>query len=257
MTKAVDRDLRKDLLLKALERFTDLDQAFDAVLRMERFVLEGITQGDVEEAASTTAVSYNRVTETRAADGPGEISTGAKRISGLKRRWGQEEDARLRELCDQSYTVKEIAAELERSPASIYGRMNQFGLSVVSQRPNRFRRTSTKTSETDDKVGAKVEALPKPHAVSENSGGRIDDGVTIDEVVHFLRTRDYSVVSTKDGCFKVDGRQIMTASDLLQRANRVRESIGRSPWTTLHEPPLADENRFGRDNPKAKRNSHK
>lgn len=257
MTKAVDRELRKDLLLKALERFTDLDQAFDAVLRMERFVLEGAVQGDTEKAAPTTMVAQSSAPETRFSSHPNENAAGAKRRSSPKRRWGEEDDARLQELCDQGYTVKEIAAELERSVASVYGRINQFGLSVRAQPRGRRRGMKIKGSRIVENLEPESGATPQLNSGLERSASNTDDGVALEEVIHFLRTRDYSVISTEDGRFKVDGRHVMTAVELLQRANRVRESIGQTAWTTLHEPPLADKNQSGRDSPKAKRNGYK
>lgn len=44
MAKDVDRELRKELLFHALEKVSDLDEAFDAVIRMEQFILEAFVR---------------------------------------------------------------------------------------------------------------------------------------------------------------------------------------------------------------------
>src|SRR3546814_8575753 len=46
----------------------------------------------------------------------------------------------------------------------------------------------------------------------------------VDPIVHFLRSRDYSVVRVEDGRFRVDGRRILSAEELREKANQVRRS---------------------------------
>ena len=41
MALQVDQELRKDLLLKALEACSDPDEALEIAVRMERFILDG------------------------------------------------------------------------------------------------------------------------------------------------------------------------------------------------------------------------
>src|SRR3546814_19814277 len=52
----------------------------------------------------------------------------------------------------------------------------------------------------------------------------------VDPIVHFLRSRDYSVVRVEDGRFRVDGRRILSAEELREKANQVRLSMGKPPF---------------------------
>ena len=63
------------------------------------------------------------------------------------------------------------------------------------------------------------------------------EAVGIDSVVHFLRTRDYSVVHTKDDRYDLDGRKVLTAQELFERANGVRAQLGRPIWAELENMP--------------------
>ena len=54
----------------------------------------------------------------------------------------------------------------------------------------------------------------------------------VDSVIQFLRSRDYSVVRVGDGQFRLDGRRVMTADELREKANQVRKSLGQAPFTS-------------------------
>lgn len=56
----------------------------------------------------------------------------------------------------------------------------------------------------------------------------VDAGV--DPIIHFLRSRDYSVVRVEDGRFKLDGRRVLNAEELREKANQVRLSMGKPPF---------------------------
>ncbi|HEY9548633.1 MAG TPA: hypothetical protein VIR45_03955 [Kiloniellaceae bacterium] len=56
----------------------------------------------------------------------------------------------------------------------------------------------------------------------------VDAGV--DPIIHFLRSRDYSVVRVEDGRFKLDGRRVLSAEELREKANQVRLSMGKPPF---------------------------
>ncbi|MEQ9609903.1 MAG: hypothetical protein RLN99_19765 [Kiloniellaceae bacterium] len=76
------------------------------------------------------------------------------------------------------------------------------------------------------------------------SGGEADEGCSltaerfadrssVDPIVQFLRTRDYSVVRVGDGRFQLDGRHILSADELREKANNVRKALGQSPFLRL------------------------
>jgi hypothetical protein len=97
-----------------------------------------------------------------------------------------------------------------------------------------------KSSKQDAKNGKRKVKLPNsdkhsPKANSEKNYGF--EAVGIDSVVHFLRTRDYSVVQTEDDCYDLDGRKVMTAQELFERANKVRAQLGRPTWAALENGP--------------------
>lgn len=59
----------------------------------------------------------------------------------------------------------------------------------------------------------------------------------VDPVIQFLRSRDYSVVRVGDGQFQLDGRRILSAAELREKANQVKKSLGQPPFTSeLSEP---------------------
>ena len=80
-------------------------------------------------------------------------------------------------------------------------------------------------------VKTKEPALLGKHTSGKRAnGGTADELVSIDTVVHFLRSRDYSVVKTRDGHYNLDEREMLTAQELFNRANRVRAQLGRPVW---------------------------
>jgi hypothetical protein len=74
-------------------------------------------------------------------------------------------------------------------------------------------------------------ARKRTAAVSPETADR--EQVGINSVIWFLRTRDYTVVQTADGRFKLDEREVLTAEELFKRANRVREWLGRPTWASM------------------------
>lgn len=237
-----DRDLRKDLLLAALDRFDDLDKAFEAVLRMERFILAGEAP-----AAAPTRSPARSADEHSDSVLPPTVATGEEasllpearfRKTISRNRWRREDDQLLRELWGKSLTVKEVAKRLDRTPASIYGRVHQLGL-TPRRAETKAGRWGAAASHPKKQVAKKVDDDPSefPQAPSGVGLRPIEGQVAIDEVIRFLRTRDYSIISTDDGRYKVDGRHVLTAEELLHRANRVRESLGHCRWQALSKDP--------------------
>lgn len=52
----------------------------------------------------------------------------------------------------------------------------------------------------------------------------------VEPIIHFLRCRDYSVVRVDNGRFKLDGRHILNAEELREKANQVARSLGKPPF---------------------------
>lgn len=52
----------------------------------------------------------------------------------------------------------------------------------------------------------------------------------VEPIIHFLRSRDYSVVRVENGRFKLDGRRILNAEELREKANQVAQSLGKPPF---------------------------
>jgi hypothetical protein len=238
MAIKADQELRRELLIRVLDRYPNLDAAFQAVAHMERFIL-----GDAEPTSSDYAGGTGNTppeemgpsNKPRTENGNG--ASAKSRSSSRWCRWAPQDDAILRQCWADNSAVEEIAWKLERSPASIYGRARQLGL-------HREKSTSVRGSRRQDMhvgngIGVEQEGQESP---TERQGSRQTDGpqvlngsteddpISIDSVVRFLRTRDYSVVRTKDGCYRLDGRDTVTAEQLFERANRVRERLGRPTW---------------------------
>jgi hypothetical protein len=97
-----------------------------------------------------------------------------------------------------------------------------------------------KSSKQDAKNGKRKVKLPNPDKHSPKANSKEANGleaVGIDSVVHFLRTRDYSVVPTEDDCYDLDGRKVLTAQELFERANKVRAQLKQPTWTALKNAP--------------------
>lgn len=57
----------------------------------------------------------------------------------------------------------------------------------------------------------------------------------VDPIIQFLRSRDYSVVHVGEGQFRLDGRRVMNADELREKANQVRKSLGKPPFESFLE----------------------
>jgi hypothetical protein len=201
-----EQERRRDLLLKALDACSDPEQALTVAVRMEKFIVDGqILREQSHEAPQ-----------------PGEqLSSESSGKKCNRSRWTEEDDTHLHQLWQGNLTVEEIAQELQRTPASIYARVRILDLSSTLDDPKNGKRKKKRIS-------------PGTHSLtahSERSNGF--EAVGIDSVVHFLRTRDYSVVQTKNDCYDLDGRKVLTAQELFDRANGVRAQLGRPTWAAL------------------------
>ena len=112
MALQVDQELRKDLLLKALEACSDPDEALEIAVRMERFILDGQGSDNNESPAPKVNGSMQQEQEKKVYTRP---------------RWTTNDDGHLRRLWQENVSVEGIAEQLQRTPASIYGRVRQLG----------------------------------------------------------------------------------------------------------------------------------
>ena len=210
-----EQERRGELLTWALEACPDPEQALAVAVRMEQFIIDG----------QTSRKEPHKVTQPG-----GQPSSEGSRETTNRSCWTGDDDAHLRRLWQSNLAIEAIAQELQRTPASIYARVRNLDLlSKKDDNKNGNGNRKTKPSRPDKQ---------SPNANSKKINGFEDVG--IDSVVHFLRTRDYSVVQTKDDCYDLDGRKILTALELFERANKVRVQLGRPTWAALKDAPKID-----------------
>lgn len=204
MSLREDQELRRDLTLRVLRICSNPQRALDFAARMERYVIDG--------------QRFNEQSSRRSINPSFSEETGK---SWCRPRWTQSEDLRLRQLWQDKPGVMRVAGALNRTPASVYGRARRLGLL----------QNGKVTHISRQKSEIKSSARKLPVEVSLDTAD--NDYVGIDNVILFLRTRDYWVVQTADGCYKLDEREILTPEELFKRANKVREWLGRPPWASM------------------------
>ena len=210
---------RRDLLLRVLEACPDPEQALAVAVRMEQFIIDGQASREKPHKA-TQSGGQPSSDRPPSSEGPRKTCTRSP--------WTAADDTNLRRLWQGKLTVDEIAQEIQRTVASIYARVRILDL------------TSNKH---DRKNGKRIVTLPSPDkrpptANSEEINGF--EAVGIDSVVHFLRTRDYTVVPTVDDCYDLDGRKTLTAQELFEQANKVRAQLKRPMWSALENGPIIE-----------------
>lgn len=305
MRLTTDQELRKELLLFAMSKLSDVEAAIDMAARMERFVLDGCQPCDGRrvEAATTDQASSPGVPaagDTRPAPA-GDLSaeSGRKQVAGAeetkarKRRWSEADDRQFKTLWRSALSLEEIAAELDRTTPSLYCRARALGLprrdsiSQVEQRPtaaaaaleernadpepthDQNGSASAPSSSTGEKIVGETlpqqiikhdryDAKEADHAAPSggvrrgfgsnrgaSTGAKASCGSAqvevseffVDPIIQFLRSRDYSVVRVGSGQFKLDGRRVLNADELRQKANTIRKSLGQPPFAAeLHGP---------------------
>ncbi len=253
MAMKAEQELRRDLLLRVLDRYPNLDAACQAVTQMECFILTGVEPTIAEEAADLgdPFPEKNPSIEARAKKGNG-TNQRARKDNGANgkarkphrwRQWVPEDDALLRQFWADNDAVDEMAGKLERTPASIYGRARQLGLRRDKRTPRRVSRgqiVSARKGNGRGRDSGNGSATKK--GAPQNDNRRIanekvtNESVCIEEVIQFLRSRDYTVVGDEDGRYLLDGRQKMTAKQLFQRANTVRERLKKPCWPDFASP---------------------
>ena len=118
MALQVDQELRRDLLLKALEACSDPDEALEIAVRMERFILDGQVSSQ-NEAPAPPEPEENGSTQPQ-----------QEKKAHTRPRWTSDDDSHLQRLWQEKVSVEAIAEQLQRTPAGIYGRVRQLGFST-------------------------------------------------------------------------------------------------------------------------------
>lgn len=160
MTFNSQQSLRQDLLIRALGLVKDPEVALRIAAKFESFVMEGSPASVQEESALHSALN---IAQMRNREGPSAAPT------VMRPRWSAEEETRLRKLWTDGLAVKEIAAHLGRTPASVNGRVRHLALPNRKKRANPANKSSVNDSpsssaELPPTIGRS--ALPIP-----NSGG--------------------------------------------------------------------------------------
>ncbi len=220
-----EQERRRDLLLRALEACPEPEQALAVAFRMEQFIIDGQVSREKPHEATQ---SGGQPSSERQPSSEGQPCSEGPRKTCTRSPWTAADDTNLRRLWQGNLTVDEIAQEIQRTVASIYARERILDLS---------------SNKHDRKNGKRIVTLPSPDkrpptANSEEINGI--EAVGIDSVVHFLRTRDYTVVPTEDGCYDLDGRKALTAQELFERANKVRAQLKRPTWSALENGPTIE-----------------
>lgn len=233
MSSRSEQEVRRELLMKALEASSDPEEALQLARRMEQFIRFGASgpacSGSEERSAREPSVAPTLAT---ASDGP--RGHGA----GKKPRWSPEEEQQLRQHWQNGRACAEMAERLGRTEVSIIARARRMGLPFVrakktavghrQQSSNGTRSGSEPTAEADiAEPGSASRTLALGIFETDLPGtSRAKTAAsTMEAVITFMRSRDYSVVRTADGTFRLDGHLEFTRLELIARANRLRESL--------------------------------
>lgn len=249
-----DQARRMALLVQLLEHCDQPEAALELAERMERFVLHGAPRGLVQravgdgEAVLAGSLAADALAALPAVSRPHGRGT-------KKRRWTAAEDEQLRALAGQDLSLEKIAAELGRTIISVRERARARQIKVKprkrGRRPRQADDSGSAQARSDDgtngKAGGHVNGFgarrrrPKaagacnPADVKKNAEmvekylmerGATRPVASIETVIKFMRTRDYSVVRGDDGRYVVDERDHLTPSELVDRANSLRLHLG-------------------------------
>ena len=181
-----------------------------------------------------------------------------------KRRWTPEEDEQLKKLAAEDQTLDQIARVLDRTPIGIRERARAKNIRIKPRKRGRQPAKPEANAHVRPANGRNTIDGKSPSRSQGNGPGRgalarktksrkkrpasdpkrdadmvraflLEHGptkptLTIDSVVKFMRTRDYSVVMGEDGRYIVDGRDRMTPMELVKRANELRIDLGQTAF---------------------------
>jgi hypothetical protein len=199
----------------------------------------------------------------------GETSSGCESpdlAGGQKRRWSAADDENLRRLWHSSQLLEDIAEEMGRTTPSLYCRARALGFSKRSVKLQSCSDSAAESAEQHRPAPAPAAVLERYRAQQRGGpkrSGQVRGGgdrrvgapsrpvssaarsvadevgdLSIDPIIHFLRSRDYSVIRVEDGHFRLDGRRILSASELREKANQVRRTLGQPPFAAQPAEPV-------------------
>ena len=197
-------DRRCWLLLKALES-VPLDQAVGWARTAETFIAGGTLSNTAEASTVSSDGTVQAGSEVRRpidapTVAPASTDLGTQNRSRMSLSPERREQL-LRRLA-QGARNAELATEFELTSQQVQG------LRIGLARKN---------------VRGREERLPTPPAPDQTPA----IGVSVDEVVRYLRQQDDVVVSAENGAFLVNGRFKLDLIELVARANRMRTRQGK------------------------------
>ena len=175
---------------------------------------------------------------------------GSGLAGGEKRRWSAQDDDLLKERWHSTQTLESLSEEMGRTIPSLYCRARALGLAKRAAGSAGSSNSNEPPPEEQESLpgtaGATVASIsrslprraaptrqPEPSRIrGEGAGGSASSAASqpedqgIEQVIHFLRSRDYSVTRVGDGRFKLDGRRILTSVELREKADHVRKMLG-------------------------------
>lgn len=251
-----NQEIRLDLLTRALDSLSDPVRALELAREMEAFVLYGSSSARERKAPASGGADA-----AGCADATGSkadlVPARPVRKTGKKPRWTPANDDTLRDHWQNGVSLFDMARSLGRSEVSIIARARRLGLPQRGETKSVAARRRPRSGETGNGSESTAEADPAAETVTIPCDDRLTQGFhpgrstapsdlppkssqncvtvhlcpvtahTMETVITFMRSRDYSVVRDGAGSFLVDGHTKLTAQELISRANRLRECLGK------------------------------
>lgn len=257
MEAASAQSRRAEILVQLLKLYQDPKQALDMAIRMERFVVSGSESDDQKDPQTFETPVAAPQALVRDVDATSPDQAPARKPA--KRRWTSDDEEQLARLCAEGLPLERIAQALDRTPLGVRERARVLRLKITpsprlravapdratdgacaNPEPTTARQTYAKlTKGSFGRRGrrrrSKGDGLSDQQRAEEINRFLATKGATrqdnsIETVITFMRSRDYSVVRSDNGRFLVDEREDLSLEELISRANRVRINIGREPF---------------------------
>lgn len=196
--------------------------------------------GETRQTADRTAATGagdNAPASAGGAEAPAKLRQG----SGPKRRWNPEDERVLREMWENGEETSAIAEALQRTPASVRERARALSL-VRRKAESQKRGGNTPARSPLRKGGAQTRGRNGYRRAGRNNVHTKDDGPsihdieayrirrpvdTMETVINFVRSRDYSVTTKDSGGFVVDGHRHMGTEEFIAWANNLRRQMNK------------------------------
>ncbi len=174
------------------------------------------------------------------ADAPAKLRQG----SGPKRRWNPDDERVLREMWESGAETSAIADTLQRTPASVRERAR--ALSLVRRKAESPQRESANVARAPMRKSAGAHRGRRAYRRGAASVQAKDDGPsihdieayrirrpteTLETVINFVRSRDYSVTTPSSGEIVVDGHRHMSKEEFISWANSLRRHMNKSEFS--------------------------